>query len=355
MKLTRILALPLAVLLAACGGAPAATTATPTTPGSSAATPATTAAASDYRDGDTLTIVVPYTTGGGFDLGARILQPYLQTALKQVTGKSISLIVQNVPGAGGRVGDEQVWKAAPDGRTLLYTTQVDMAGFQVRGSPIDIAKWTQIAQVSNQALAFIVPPNVIPATGGFKDLVDRSKQKAILYGYTAPDQAKLTMALLKDAMGMQLSGVPFPGTGEAQASLLRGEIELYTVSLATALQLVQQNPTWRIVAQSGATRDATAATIPTLAEAGMAQSAADQINTMADTTTRTIHGPPGISAANTKALQDAFKIAINDPGFVKDMTAKSQPVAYAGPDVVAKTAGAAVALFTKYKDVLLAP
>ena len=354
MPAIRPLALLFAILLAAsCGGAPAVSP-TPATSASAAAS-ASAAPVADYKDGDTLTVIVPYSAGGGFDLGARILQPYLQTAMKTVTGKSVTVVVQNVPGAGGRVGDEQVWKMAPDGRTVLYTTLVDMAGFQVRGSPIDITKWTQIAQVSNQATAFIVPPNVIPATGNFKELVDRSKQKALLYGYTAPDQAKLTIALLKDTMGMQTSGVPFPGTGEAQASLLRGEIELYSVSLATALQLVQQNPTWRIIAQSGTKRDPTAPNVPTFAEAGLAQSAADQLNAMVDTTTRTMHGPPGISAGNTKALQDAFRAAINDAGFVKDMTAKQQPVAYAGPEVVTKTAVDALALFTKYKDILLAP
>jgi tripartite-type tricarboxylate transporter receptor subunit TctC len=352
MTVRRLSGLTLCVALVACGGG--ATPQTSPTASLAAAT-ATAAPVADYKDGDTLTVIVPYSAGGGFDVGARLLQPFLQTALKKVTTKDVSVIVQNVTGAGGQVGVEQLYRAEPDGRRVVYTTQVDMAGFQTRGSPIDIRKLTPIAQIADQTIGWIVRPGVIPENGTFKDLADRSKVKPILYGYTAPDQAKLTIALLKDAMDFRVDPVAFPGTGDAVASLVRNEIEVYTVSLSTALQQVQAHPTWRIVVQSGDKRDSTAPSVPTFAEAGIPKTAADQLNVMAATTTRTVHGPPGVSAGNTKALQDAFRLAIEDPAFVKSMTDKSQPVKYADAKIVLDTANAAIDLFTKYRSVLIAP
>jgi tripartite-type tricarboxylate transporter receptor subunit TctC len=355
--LRRTFALMLTVILVSCGGAAAPATSAPATQAGATASAAPTAAQSDYKDGDTLTVIVPYAAGGGFDVGARLIQPFLQKALKQVTGKDISVIVQNVDGANGQVGVEQIWRAAPDGRKIMYTTQSDMGGFQLRGSPIDVAKFTPIAQIANTTIGWIIRPGVSginDTTGTFKDIIERSKQKPILFGYTSPDSTKVTIKLLQDAMGFKYDTVSFGGTGDAVASLVRSEIEVYTVSLTTAVQQVKAHPGWRVVVQTGATRDkAVAADIPTMIEAGVPKDTADQITTITDGS-RTVHGPPGMSAGNAKALQDAFKIAINDPEFAKTMNDKGQTPLYASPEQVLKKSIDMYNLYIKYKDIILA-
>ena len=338
------------ILAAACGGA-ATPSANPS--GAATASAAPTVAVSDYKDGDTLTVIVPYAPGGGFDVGARLIQPYLEKSLKQVTGKSISVIVQNVDGAGGRVGVEQVWRAKPDGRTVMYTTLADMGGFQMRGSEIDVAKFTAIAQIANTTIGWIVRPGVISDTGTLKDLIDRSKQKPILYGYTSADSSLITLALLKDAMGFQVNTVSFGGTGDAVASLVRNEIEAYTVSLPTAVQQVKAHPGWRVLVQTGDKRDEVAPDAPTFTEAGVPKATADKINTVSSGS-RAVFGPPAISAGNAKALEDAFKAAINDPDFVKAFKDKGQVAVYAGPAQVLQTSKDSLTLYQSYKDIILA-
>src|ERR1700734_2875174 len=74
-----------------------------------------TMAAAEYPDRP-ITIVVPYTPGGTVDLLARALGPRLTAAFKQ------EIVVDNRPGAGGSAGAEYVAKAAPDGYTLLLST-----------------------------------------------------------------------------------------------------------------------------------------------------------------------------------------------------------------------------------------
>src|SRR5947209_4321580 len=62
-----------------------------------------------------ITLVVPYSAGGGTDVAARLVAPALSEALKQ------SVVVVNKPGAGSIIGVQYVAHAEPDGYTLLFT------------------------------------------------------------------------------------------------------------------------------------------------------------------------------------------------------------------------------------------
>ena len=59
---------------------------------------------SGFQNNDTITFIVATNPGGGYDTNARLLQPYLEAALKDVTGASVKIIVQNVAGGGQQVG-----------------------------------------------------------------------------------------------------------------------------------------------------------------------------------------------------------------------------------------------------------
>ena len=72
-----------------------------------------------------IVIVVPFGPGGSGDLMARTFAQYLEASLKQ------TVIVDNKPGADGMVGTEFVKNAAPDGYTLLLTTNTTMAANSV--------------------------------------------------------------------------------------------------------------------------------------------------------------------------------------------------------------------------------
>ena len=91
----------------------------------------------------TVKMIVPYPPGGGTDLLARVLADQLGRKWGQ------SVIVENVGGAGGNVGAEEVARAAPDGHTLLFASPGPLAtnAFMYKTMPYDPAKWVPIAVV----------------------------------------------------------------------------------------------------------------------------------------------------------------------------------------------------------------
>ena len=92
----------------------------------------------------TVKMIVPYPPGGGTDLLARVLAQQLSLKWKQ------SVIVENVGGAGGNIGSEEVYRAAPDGYTLLFASPGPLAtnAFMYKDMPYDPAQWVPIAVVA---------------------------------------------------------------------------------------------------------------------------------------------------------------------------------------------------------------
>src|ERR1700683_2648423 len=85
----------------------------------------------------TVKLIVPYPPGGGTDLLARVLADRLGRKWRQ------AVIVENIGGAGGNVGAEEVARAAPDGYTLLFASPGPLAtnSFMYKTLPYDPAKW----------------------------------------------------------------------------------------------------------------------------------------------------------------------------------------------------------------------
>jgi tripartite-type tricarboxylate transporter receptor subunit TctC len=98
-------------------------------------------------------MVVPYSAGGGADNAARVVAQELSKSLGQ------QIIIDNRPGAGGVIGEEQVAKTAPDGYTVLF----DASGFAInpalRKLPFDPLKdFIPVSQVAAAPMVLVVPP-----------------------------------------------------------------------------------------------------------------------------------------------------------------------------------------------------
>ena len=114
-------------------------------------------------------IVIPYPAGGGTDTIGRLVADQLSRKWGQ------PVVVENVGGAAGNVGAAQVFRAAPDGYTMMIASPGPIAtnSFLYKDMPFDPARWTSIALLATGPYVLVLRKNFEGST--VKDLVARAK------------------------------------------------------------------------------------------------------------------------------------------------------------------------------------
>ncbi len=245
-------------------------------------------------------LVAPFPPGGSVDTIARLLQPALQEAL------GVPVVVENRSGASGSVGTLAVARAAPDGQTwgiVFDTHAVNQA--LIPGLAYDPRRDFTLAMLIGTSPMVIACPQARPWQR-LEDVVAaaRARPDSITYGTVGNGSlAHLTMELLQARAGIRLSHVPYRGGGPMSAAAAAGEIDLGVASRAGLGG--QVGTTLRPLAQTGATRSAGLPQVPVLAEAGIADAAAEAFWALV--------GPAGIPPERTARIHAAFTRALQDP------------------------------------------
>lgn len=211
-------------------------------------------------------IIVPFATGGGSDIAARLIGAELQTRLGQ------PVIVDNRPGASGVIGTAAVAKAAPDGYTLTMgsggTTTINPQMMKVGYDPI--ADLAPVGLVAANVLALVVPPS-LPAKS-MKELVTLLRANPGKFSYSSPGTGtphQLAMELFKKRTGSFVVHVPYKGSGQAIADLLAGHVHLAFETISAVMPHIKAGRL-RALATSGRERSDQLPDVPTVAESGLA-------------------------------------------------------------------------------------
>lgn len=211
-----------------------------------------------------LRIVVPWAPGGLVDTGGRVVAEALSKAFGQPA------TVENVPGAAGTLGADQVAKAAPDGATLLMGTSsiaIDVAG--ARRMPFDPQRdLAPVALVADTQSVVVVPAASPVKT--LAELLAQAKAKPGELNYGTPgigSPAHLFTELLAQSAGIQLAHVPY-GRSPAINDLMGGRLQLMVATGPAALPQVKGGQL-RALAVTGRQRFAALPDVPTVAEAGV--------------------------------------------------------------------------------------
>jgi tripartite-type tricarboxylate transporter receptor subunit TctC len=269
-----------------------------------AAAPGAAARAQSSFPARTVKLIVPYPPGGGTDLLARALAQQLGAKWRQ------SVIVENVGGAGGNVGAEDVARAAPDGYTLLFASPGPIAtnAFMYKTMRYDPADWTPIAVVATSPYVLVVSPRFEASTPG--EVIDEAQKKPGQLTAATPGIGSVgQFATIEFEMlgKVKLLQVPYKGLAPAVTDVLAGNVAMMFDMLATALPLHRAGKE-KIVAVGATARVPALPDVPTLAEAGVAGYRA--------VTFFGLVAPPHTPDALADKINADVAAALRDPDFI---------------------------------------
>lgn len=277
------------------------------------ASPAIARAQTGWPSERPIEVIVPFPPGGGMDIMARAIAPFLQQRLP-----GSRFVISNRGGAGGQIGNEATANAAPDGYTI---GAVGMPGFvsipierSVRYRPENM---TLLANVVDDPCALFVR-----SENAWRSLADmiaaaRARPETVTYGTTGiGSDDHLTMLAFEGATGARFSHVPFTGMTQLFPQLLAGNIALGAMNVSEALPLVREGKL-RGLGQAGARRWAQLPDIPTYREQGI---------DIVGSASRGFAAPGTLPAPIRERLEATFAAVLADPAFVQEAERLGMPL-----------------------------
>ncbi len=255
-----------------------------------------------------VTLVVPFAAGGPTDKVARDLAEVLRKNLHNQT-----VIIENVGGAGGTLGAAKVAKAAPDGYTLL----LHHAGFSTapalyRNMPYKtLDDFEYLGMVNDVPMTLIGRPTLPAATfAELRKWVDANKGKINLANAGLGAASHLCGLLFQQAMGVDMTTVPYKGTAPAMTDLLGGQVDLMCDQTTNTTSQIEGGKVraYGVTTLKPLTTPALAK-LPTLDSQGL-----KGFNV---TIWHGLYAPKGTPKAITEQINTALRAALKDPEFIK--------------------------------------
>lgn len=254
-----------------------------------------------------ITIVVPFAAGGPTDRVARDLAE----ALRKPLGTTV--VVDNTSGAGSSIGTARVARATPDGYTLLLN-HIGMSTMPAlyRKLPFSVPNdFEYLGMVNEVPMTLIARPSM-PANN-MKELtawIHQNKGKINLGNAGLGAASHLCGLMFQNAMKVDMTPVPYKGTAPAITDLIGGQIDLLCDQTTNTTGQIESKKV-KAYAVTTSKRLTTPALkdLPTLAESGLKD--------FDVTIWHGLYAPKGTPAAVQKKINDALRVALKDPDFIK--------------------------------------
>jgi tripartite-type tricarboxylate transporter receptor subunit TctC len=210
-------------------------------------------------------LVVPFTPGTGPDIIARFVAERLSARFGQ------PVVVENVAGASGNIGSQQVARAKPDGHTLMSSVNtLVMNASLYKNLPYDpVADFAPLGLTAWGSLVLVAHPSQKPNTLGELVAAAKAAPKTLTYGSPGVGTPHhLSMALVETASGIELVHVPYKGTAGAVQDLLGGQIGYMFLPVHVSAQHIRAGKL-KAIAAGSPLRLPALPDVPTLAESGL--------------------------------------------------------------------------------------
>ena len=271
-----------------------------------------------------LRILVGFPPGGSADTIARLLAERLPA---QLGGQAV--VVDNKPGAAGRIAIDQLKNAAPDGNTVLVMPSGPVVLFPhvYKKLSYDVNKdLAPISQLASFQFCVVSGPKSNVKT--MAELVARAKADPLTATFGSSGNGTVPHFLglmIGEAAGIDFQHVPFQGGAPAMTALMGGHIG-YTMDVVTEALEQHRAGRVRVIAVAGAQRAPQLPEVPTLREQGVAMDASAWF---------AMYGPGLLPAAAAQRLSGAVQAALKDPAFAQRLSALGLEPIGSSPDQLA--------------------
>jgi tripartite-type tricarboxylate transporter receptor subunit TctC len=296
-----------------------------------------------FFKGKTVKIVVGYGPGGGYDVYARMLAPYLAKAL------GATVIVENQPGAGGLTALNRVYTAPPDGLTIMIVNGAGAALAQLVEQPsarYDLGKLGHLGTVSASPWIWLVGPNSPIATP--QDALSTGKQ--MMWSGSGPmDGLSDGAAFTCEALNLNCRIVMgYPGSNEAALAVTKGEMDAIYVSDTSANNYVKAGQN-KAVATMARKKSRFFPNQPTIFEA--VKLTPDQewlfdFRANVEDLGRILVVPPNVPPARLSFMQETVRKALTDPALVAEGEKSQRYIGYEDAETTRKRTLAVVTELT---------
>jgi tripartite-type tricarboxylate transporter receptor subunit TctC len=260
------------------------------------------------QDKPPLKIVVGFPPGGSADILARMVADGLRDDFSPI-------VVDNKPGAGGRIALNAVKAAKPDGQTVIVLPSGPMVLFPHVYKKLDydaVKDFTPVSQIARFQFGVVSGP--ASHAKNVAEMVAKAKSDPGNASYGTPGAGTLPHfmgVLMEQSAGISLNHVPFQGGAPANNALLGGHIG-YKFDVVSETAEMHRSGKVRIIAVTGSQRDPQVPEVPTLKESGI---------NMEATAWFAMYGPAGLKGEALTRLEKAMMKIARDPA-MKDKMVK---------------------------------
>jgi tripartite-type tricarboxylate transporter receptor subunit TctC len=248
-----------------------------------------------------ITLVVPFSPGGGNDILARAIAPRMAQALGQ------TIVIENKPGAGGNIGADMVARAKPDGHALVIaSSQVTMNPFLGMVVPFRIDRdFEPVGLIASVPILLVAHPQQPFKT--LPEFLAYARAHPGQISYSSPGNGTpqhLAGEVFAKMNQAEMLHVPYRGTGPSIADLIAGQVQVSFATYASAAPHVQAGKL-RALGVAGQKRSALMPALPTFGDAGFKSYDAGLWYSLL--------APAGTPQAVVERLNGAMAAALKDP------------------------------------------
>ena len=249
-----------------------------------------------------ITLVVPFAAGGPTDVVARTLGAAMSRTLGQ------TVVIENKVGAGGTIAVNAVAKANPDGYTILiHHNGMATATALYRKLPYNpLTDFEYVGQVADVPMTLLAKKDM-PADNlrDFIAYVRANKEKINLANAGLGAVSHLCGMLFQQAVGVELTTIPFQGTGPAMTALLGGQVDMLCDQTTQTIPHIKAQKV-KFYGVTTKQRIAALPDAPTLDEQGLKD--------FEVVVWHGIYAPKGTPSEATEKINQALRTALKDPG-----------------------------------------